>query len=194
MNLLDHHDSSTIIEGYSQQVPEQEKLLKEFVSKDSVRSVLEIGFNAGHSSEIFLENNKNVHVVSFDLNEYKCVTIGKQFIDKKYPGRHELIIGNSIITVPEYIKNNPTKKFDIIFIDGGHTYEVAHDDLVNCKSLAHDNTLLIVDDTVNIDRWVHGYNEGPTRVWNEAKRSSYVIQHGFVNFKPGRGMAWGKYV
>ena len=28
----------------------------------------------------------------------------KQFIDKTYPGRHELIIGDSLISIPEYFK------------------------------------------------------------------------------------------
>ena len=50
-------------------------------------------------------------------------------------------------TIPEYIVSNP-KKFDLIFIDGGHDLETAESDLFNCKDLSHNDTIVIMDDTV----------------------------------------------
>jgi len=78
----------------------------------------------------------------------------------KYPNRHKLIIGDSTKSVPEYIKNNNDIKFDIIYIDGGHEYNIAKQDLINCHKLAHKNTLVILDDVIrNEDNIKHGKNQ-----------------------------------
>lgn len=184
-----------IFEGHCQQVHEQTKVLKNIVNNNSINNVMEIGFNAGHSSELFLSSNKNINVVSFDLGYHYYVKTGKEFIDKTYPGRHELIKGDSLITVPEYSKK-VNKKFDIIFIDGGHTYEVVKGDLLNCKKLAHDKTIVIMDDTVNSDdnQWIFDYNKGPNKVWKEAKDWNIVKEIGSEDYLPGRGQSWGYYL
>ena len=73
------------------------------------------------------------NVVSFDLGIHSYVGKGKQFLDKKYPNRHKLIIGDSLLTIPLYTSKFH-KKFDLIFIDGGHDYNIAKGDLINCKN------------------------------------------------------------
>ena len=70
------------LEGHSQCNSEQTKLLKELVSNKNIKNVLEIGFNAGHSSETFLSTNKDVKVLSIDLGVYKYVNIGKYYNTK----------------------------------------------------------------------------------------------------------------
>jgi hypothetical protein len=52
-------------EGYSQQVLQQVEDLIYLTNKPNI-SVMEIGFNAGHSAEVFLENNKELNLTSFD--------------------------------------------------------------------------------------------------------------------------------
>jgi hypothetical protein len=42
-----------------------------------------------------------------------------------FPGRHELITGDSRETVPAFADEYPTRAFDLIYIDGGHDYEIA---------------------------------------------------------------------
>ena len=81
------------MDGYSKQIQPQVKFLTDVVLNDNVKQVMEIGFNAGHSSELFLETNPNVQVTSFDIVQYNCVNVGKKFIDEKFPNRHTLIRG-----------------------------------------------------------------------------------------------------
>ena len=117
-----------VFEGYSQQIPQQvEDLIK--LSKGSNIQVMEIGFNAGHSAEIFLKNNPTLKLTSFDLGSHDYLYTAKKYIDGAYPNRHTLILGDSTVTIPEYINNNPYKKFDLIFIDGGHSYTISNSDL-----------------------------------------------------------------
>ncbi len=108
-------------EGYSQQVPQQVADLIRLTAGENIRSVMEIGFNAGHSADVFLKNNNNISLTSFDLGSHNYLLTGKEYIDTTYPNRHMIILGNSVRTVPTFNRNNPTTKFDVIFIDGGHT-------------------------------------------------------------------------
>jgi len=179
-------------EGYSQQAPQQVEDLKKITSKPNI-NVMEIGFNAGHSAEVFLKNNKDLTLTSFDLGSHDYVTTAKQYIDFTYPCRHNLIIGDSRVTIPDYLKNNNTK-FDVIFIDGGHEYDIAKSDLENCFQLAHKDTIVAIDDTIYTPGWEQGYTIGPTKAWIENLNENKIIELYREDYCIGRGMSWGKYV
>jgi predicted O-methyltransferase YrrM len=178
-------------EGHSQQLPAQTSLLASYTSKSNVKTVLEIGFNAGHSSDTFLKSNDNVSVTSFDLGHHNYVIYGKSYIDQKYPERHLLIIGDSTETLPAVIKTTDTK-YDVIFIDGGHTYEIAYSDLINCKHLAHKDTIVIMDDVTNAGN--ESYNKGPSKAWKDCIAQNIVVESDHFEFNQWRGMSTGKYL
>jgi tRNA G46 methylase TrmB len=106
------------------------------------KNLLEIGFNGGHSSLLYFYSNPNLKLLSFDIALHKytepCVNFLKNF------NNIEFIKGDSTITVKNYI---PKEKYDIIHIDGGHGIKCAEQDLLNCPKFAHENTILIFDDT-----------------------------------------------
>ena len=179
-------------EGFSDQVPEQVVLLKELTSSPNI-NLLEIGFNAGHSSDNFLRNNPSLRMISFDLGAYAYCKISEEYINSTYPNRHKLIIGDSTQRVPEFIMNNKETKFDVIFIDGGHDYRIVKADLDNCRELSTKDTLVIVDDVVFTKGWERPYTLGPTQIWNEYIRDNKIIELGRRDLAPGRGMVWGKY-
>lgn len=178
-------------EGYSQQVPQQVKDLIELTK--GVKNIIEIGFNAGHSAEIFLENNIDLILISFDLGKHKYINTAKEYIDLKYPNRHTLILGDSIETLPKFIEKNKDKKYDIIFIDGGHEYEIANQDIENSFNLSHKDTIIIVDDTIFRKNWEKSWTIGPTKAWLDNIKVNKIIEIGRKEYSIGRGMSWGKY-
>ena len=193
-SLNEYFKNNNIIptEGYSQQVPGQTAFLKKMVSSPSIKRVMEIGFNGGHSAELFLSSNPNVELVSFDIGHHDYLKHGKEFIDKKFPNRHTLIIGNSLHSVPEY--SNTEKTFDVIFIDGGHDYPIAYGDIVNCKNFAHIDTIVIMDDTIKNKNWLRGWNYGPNRAWADCITNKIIEEIGSEDCEPGRGHSWGRYL
>ena len=144
--------------------PEQHDYLRRLVTQSGARLVGEIGFNAGFSSLAFLSASADVHVVSFDIGCHEVVGTAKEFVDAEYPGRHELVLGDSACSVPSYRTQHPEVSFDIVFIDGGHEYEQAREDISNMRGMSHPGTSVVVDD---LTPWLW-WGEGPTRAWTEA--------------------------
>lgn len=180
-------------EGYSQQVPKQvEDLIK--LSNIPHMNIMEIGFNAGHSAEVFLQNNPTSTLTSFDLGIHNYVYAAKQYIDATYPMRHTLILGDSTLSIPKYINDSPGKVFDLIFIDGGHDYAISIADLENCTKLANKDTVVIMDDTMYTNGWQGGHTIGPTKTWVEYVNGGIITELNRADYAPDRGMSWGKYV
>ena len=179
-----------VYEGHINQIPQQaEELIR--LSKDS-RNIMEIGFNAGHSADLFLKNNPDLTLTSFDLGQHDYVLYAKEYIDKTYPGRHTLIIGDSRLSIPKFIKDHPETRFDLLFIDGGHDYEVASADIKNCKHLAHKDSTFILDDTC-MSLPFYDFNVGPNRAVKEFYDNGLLKDVKCIDFQPGRGMSVGLY-
>lgn len=156
------------MEGYLRQ--QQADYFGRFLeTAPSVKTILEVGFNAGHSSYVFLNARPDVRVLSFDLGEHQYVPAAKTFIDRKFPGRHELVLGDSRVTVPRYLATHPDSRFDLAFVDGGHDYEVASADLQNCRGLAR-GAFVIMDDLLGWTTW----GAGPVQAWDEACNAGLV--------------------
>ena len=108
------------------------------------KNFLEIGFNAGHSLNVILYHNPTIkNVVEFGLGECpKCLEYSKG----KYPDVDiKYIKGYSRDTVPVFSQTTNTK-YDLIHINGSHEEEDVYLDIKNCSNLAHENTILILDD------------------------------------------------
>jgi predicted O-methyltransferase YrrM len=180
-----------IIEGYSRSCYNETMILQLLCADNKIKNILEIGFNAGHSADLFLNTNSVCNVLSFDIGEHNYVKVAKEFIDKTYPNRHTLVLGDSTKTISKYENES---KYDLIFIDGGHSYEIAKADLLNCKRFAHKDTIVIMDDTMYKKEWEKEYTVGPTKAWQEGIKQNIITEISHRDFEVGRGMSWGNYV
>ena len=92
-------------------------------------------------------------MISFDIMLHPYSAYAKLFIDERYRYRHTLISGDSTRQIPYYVETMKEEfDADLIFIDGGHTYEVAFADILNCKKLSKTNdedpTIVVIDNIV----------------------------------------------
>jgi hypothetical protein len=130
-----------------------------FCSLESGLNICEIGFNAGFTSLLLLiarKNIKSTNLLIFDIGEHRYVKLCLEYLRKNFENEDEnikttikYIEGNSIITFPEYINNNPSLigTFDLIHVDGGHTYECIINDMKNADILLKINGIIVIDDT-----------------------------------------------
>ena len=181
------------VEGHCQQVKGQVEVLKRYAEDPTITNIMEIGFNCGHSAEIFLKGKPENSVFSFSIIRNN-LRYGKRYLDNKYPNRLQIVIGESQDTVPLFSERHPHVKFGLIFIDGAHWEPIPKLDLENCRKLAHENTIILFDDTCYSKELKRYWNEYPTKVWTEAIEKNEIVELGRKDFDSGRGMSWGKYV
>lgn len=142
-----------------------------------VSRVAEVGFNIGFSSLAFLESGPDVQVVSFEIDTARAVRVAKEFIDSTYPGRHELVYGDSAETLPKYAAQCADGDgFDLIFLDGGHDYGMISADISNSRRLARENAIVIVDDMTPWYPW----GVGAMSAWTEAVDAGIIAPLEYV--------------
>ena len=170
LNIINCLVSFICTEGSSsdEQVGFFVRLLQE---NGDIELIAETGFNTGVSSSAFLAARPDTTVVSFDIGQHRYVRSVKAAIDRQFPW-YELVLGNSTETLPAYAKKHPGKRFDLVFIDGGHNYEVVKADLLNFQAMSHDHTIVIMDDLTPWWWW----GQGPTKVWQEALQVGLITQ------------------
>ena len=154
-------NGAAIFEGGAS--PGEAKALCELAASVGAVQIAEIGFNVGFSALAFLESSPQASVVSFEVNERRAVLFAKGFVDERYPGRHELVIGDSMETLPRYADAH-RHTFDLVFVDGGHSKEIADSDIRHACRLARPRGLVVVDDVIPWFKW----GAGPYAAWNEA--------------------------
>jgi hypothetical protein len=178
-----------LVEGFVAQEPEE---VKEYVllARDLyVKTICETGFNAGHSTLLWLLANPNAKVYSFDLGQYPYTIAASKFMAEKFPDRFTFTKGNSVETLPKFIAANPHVRCDVTVVDGGHDLPVATADLLNMQALAASNGRVILDDTPCAVTWCMG----PSLAWTSLIEQNRVVPVKSVSMGPYRGFVVGQF-
>lgn len=133
-----------------------------FAASPLVGSVCEIGFNAGHSTAVWLAANPDAHVLSFDRFDKPYSQAALAYLQDTF-GAHRISVaqGDSVETVPQVAATlGAPAEFtcDVIVVDGGHRGIEPRLDMINMRAFAHCDTLLLVDDTFTIARVAAQYH------------------------------------
>jgi len=83
--------------------------------------------------------------------------------------------------IPEFIRSKPDFRCDLIYVDGGHTYDVALADMLNLGSLASDVTggaVIMFDDYPS---WMFDMSFGAA--WEDMRRWGYIEEKMRCSFR-----------
>ncbi|CAE8586432.1 unnamed protein product [Polarella glacialis] len=151
--------------------PEQLEFLREFVAHRFSSSsavgglrMCQIGFNAGHSATALLDQAPTGSVLlSLDLGRHSYTQPLEKLVAKFAEERgqtHILLLGDSAEMMPRF----KHIEFDLIFIDGNHSYEAVKLDFLLCLQMARPDTVVLLNHVFT--DMLEGV--GPTKVWLES--------------------------
>jgi predicted O-methyltransferase YrrM len=187
-SLLDQLETA---QGHSDQVFVEQAVLAHACRGKQLYT--EIGLNLGHSALVALCADPDIQVVSFELGEHPSTRQACEILQSAFgQKRLRVVWGDSTKTVPK----EPALGADVIFIDGGHSYQIAMDDLRNMKRHAKaSDHLLIMDDVYCEADWC----DGPGRAWHWMRWTKAVTETSHTSSNPvdgimTRGFATGKYL
>jgi hypothetical protein len=108
-------------------------------------NIFEIGFNAGHSTALFLQSNPNCIVTCVDIGEHKYSHECYKYLKRLYNDRINVIFTSSekisdLLELTRY-------SFDGFHIDGCHVNLMYIKDLLSSFHLLKDKAYVIFDDT-----------------------------------------------
>jgi hypothetical protein len=121
----------------------------------ATQKICEIGFNAGHSAYLLLLSNStpNLQFTIFDIGEHEYTVPCLKYIASKYKDTVFFFTkGDSTLTIPSFISNftSELSSYDIVHVDGGHSFECACSDIICANLLLKSGGYMIIDDT-NVD-------------------------------------------
>lgn len=112
----------------------------------AIKTICEVGFNAGHSTAIWLTSNPSAVVYSFDLFDHTFSDGSVIILQRRFPGRLHIVKGDSVCTVPKWRKANPLVRCDLVHVDGYHSFLNVVADFLNLRMHSHQHTLYLFDD------------------------------------------------
>jgi predicted O-methyltransferase YrrM len=178
-----HGLKSFFLEGYMD--PQQFAWFADLYAKEPITNVVQTGFNAGHSAFAFAYLGSRA-VTSFDINEHSYVQPAHDYLERRFPWiDFRLVLGDSVTTVPEHQDDN---LYDLAFIDGGHSQEVAVNDIANLRRLTLPGAYVVMDDYGGTAPW----QIGPTAAYEQAV-SDGLVTHLTTEHTRGSDWALGKY-
>ncbi len=186
-----------IKQGYITQVQEHANQLathlKNICDLDGLKNVLEVGFLAGHSAELFLKLNDQIQVTSIDESVLQSVNVGKDYIDLNYPNRHTLIKGNSNIILKDDVMTGSEVKYDIIFIDGSFKYDIVKQDIILSKQFAHENTIVIINNVLKNKKLMKYWTQEVSNATADLETVGFINNLHNIDIDVGRGTVTCKY-
>lgn len=182
--------------------------MRRVVARAPVRSVCEVGFNAGHSAVAILlarpasseERDLSgetrgpsgeaapppLSLLSIDIAEHPYVARAADLVRKLFPNsRFRFEKGDSLHVLQTLADRG--EKCDLVRIDGGHLEGRPWEDLSAAARLASGPRLVWMDD-VGCSNW---NCEEPTRAWAEALRTGLVREEECSVEQPTHGFCLG---
>jgi hypothetical protein len=107
-------------------------------------TLLEIGFNAGHSALLALTINKDLHYTGVDICHHPYTMPCYEYLKGIFGDRIRLYAGDSRDVLP--VLRGERKAYELFHVDGGHNFYIAQADLCNVLDFSAKGATLLFDD------------------------------------------------
>lgn len=120
-----------------------------------IETVCEVGVLACVSSFMFFQLAPHITWYGFDMivDLPDATHAGVKLLKRlaQSPDKVTFTEGDSRKTIPDFIQKNPNVKCDVVFLDGGKSYELRMSDLMNFRNISHEKTLVFMDEVTSHD-------------------------------------------
>ena len=141
-----------------------QKAIVEFIENLNIKTMLEIGFNTGYSATLFLELLDLDKFYSIDIGIHKHVRPTYTKFKETYKENFNYIIEDSLNIRNTFLNDI---QYDLIFIDGSHSFELALNDFLFCIEPKKTKYILL-DDT-------GGKSPGVTKLLKHIRDKGYNL-------------------
>jgi len=145
-NLFYHHDAAPPLPA-APDASRRHKRRNFAIYAATGDSLLEIGFNAGHSALLALSVNPRLRYTGVDLGRHAYVRPCFAILRDAFGDRVELIEADSRVALPALVAAR--RRFALFHIDGGHGLETAQADLRHVLELSDAGQTILMDDVHN---------------------------------------------
>lgn len=144
-----------------------------FTSSAPPRNFCEIGFNAGHTSLLFLSTVPHGVVYAFDHGLARYTIAAHDFIDDAYPERLVFLFGDTVVTIPQLRQYFPDTQCDVVYIDGStSSYETTMQEIEKLSELiSYEHIAILGNSNPNLPA---------TKAWKDASTIGYIQWEGSV--------------
>lgn len=122
---------------------EEADLLRRTLMDPNIKDTLEIGCALGGSSAVICEARRGKHTIIDPYQATDWRNAGVSRLDEM-GAEYQLIEEGSEIVMPDLLRNG--RKFDLIFVDGWHTFDQTHLECYYATRLLRVGGYLVVDD------------------------------------------------
>jgi predicted O-methyltransferase YrrM len=136
------------------------------------KKYMEVGIRTGYSMACVTSFSKNCEIYGFDMWIKKYAGVenpGKKFVlnqlkTTNYKGKINFIDGNTKHTLPSFFEKNNIN-FDLITIDGDHSFNGAKNDLNYAFEHCNKNGAIVLDDVAQ-----KAFGNGLSKLWKEFEK------------------------
>lgn len=151
-NTLDRHPWNSEIEVC--------QFIGVLAAMTKAKNILEIGVFEGETAkEILQRKDKNSYYIGIDIVDYRKDDV-KELFEKN---KGEFILGKSIDVLTTF----QDKTFDLIFVDGDHSWENVLPEFKQVKRVLATNGLIVYHDSLHMD--------APNKITSYAKYYGYNV-------------------
>ena len=128
--------------------------------------VLDVGFDAGQTTLLFLISNPIIRMHCFDNCKNKYTQKCYEYLSKHFSDRLILHKGNPVDTISTFSQTYANITFDVLNINGDHTdFRLANLNFFTCKDVAHSGSIII---------WENIHLEHISSLWTGYIRDKFV--------------------